>query len=75
LLGVGSIIVLQLAFTYTPVMQWLFDTRPMALMDGLLVIGVGVLLFVLLEIEKLLRRYVMPYLRKPRLPVRLNLPH
>jgi magnesium-transporting ATPase (P-type) len=66
LLGVGSIIVLQLAFTYTPVMQWLFDTRPMALMDGLLVVGVGVLLFVVLEIEKLLRRYVMPHLRKPR---------
>ena len=64
LLGVGSIIVLQLAFTYTPVMQWLFETRPMALMDGLLVVGVGVLLFVVLEIEKLLRRYVTANLRK-----------
>jgi len=59
LLGVGSIIVLQLAFTYTPVLQWLFETRPMALMDGLLVVGVGVLLFVVLEIEKLLRRHAI----------------
>jgi hypothetical protein len=33
-------------------------------MDGLLVVGVGVLLFVLLEIEKLLRRYVTANLRK-----------
>ncbi|MGI9404034.1 MAG: HAD-IC family P-type ATPase, partial [Hyphomicrobium sp.] len=56
LLGVGSIVVLQLAFTYTPVMSSLFDTRPLTLVDGLLVIGAGVLLFVVLEIEKLLRR-------------------
>ena len=57
LLGVGSIIVLQLAFTYTPVMQSLFGTRPMTMMDSLLVVGAGVLLFIVLEIEKLLRRY------------------
>jgi len=59
LLGVGSIIVLQLAFTYTPVMRALFDTRPLTLMDGLLVVGAGVLLFIVLEIEKLLRRYAI----------------
>jgi magnesium-transporting ATPase (P-type) len=57
LLGVASIIALQLAFTYTPVMRALFDTRPLTLMDGLLVIGAGALLFTILEIEKLLRRY------------------
>jgi len=55
LLGVGSIIVLQLAFTYTPILQSLFDTRPMTLMDSLLVVGAGILLFIVLEIEKLLR--------------------
>jgi magnesium-transporting ATPase (P-type) len=59
LLGVGSIIVLQLAFTYTPVLQSLFDTRPMTLMDSLLVVGAGILLFIVLEIEKLLRLYAV----------------
>jgi magnesium-transporting ATPase (P-type) len=59
LLGVASIIVLQLAFTYTPVMRSLFDTRPMTLVDGVVVLGAGLLLFVVLEIEKLLRRYAI----------------
>ncbi len=62
LIGVASITVLQLAFTYVPAFQWLFDTRPVTLTDGLVILGVGVLLFVLLELEKFLRRLVWPSL-------------
>jgi magnesium-transporting ATPase (P-type) len=56
LLGIGIIVVLQLAFTYLPVMQSLFDTRPVAFTDGLVIIGVGAVAFALLEIEKRLSR-------------------
>lgn len=56
LIGVGSIVVLQLAFTYLPFMQVLFDTRAVAVEDGLTIIGLGVLLLLILEGEKRLRR-------------------
>ncbi|HXF09035.1 MAG TPA: HAD-IC family P-type ATPase [Candidatus Acidoferrales bacterium] len=52
LIGVSSIILLQLAFTYTPQAQLLFDTRPLIWQDGMTVIGTGLALFVLLEIDK-----------------------
>ena len=54
--AVGVVVVAQLAFTYAPFMQRLFDTRPVALVDGLLVIAIGVLLMLVLETEKALMR-------------------
>ncbi|MDI9854723.1 HAD-IC family P-type ATPase [Comamonas sp. 17RB] len=56
LLGVGGVILAQLLFTYTPPMQALFDSRPVDITAGLLSIGLGVLLLVLLEVEKLVVR-------------------
>ncbi len=56
LLGVGGVILAQLLFTYTPPMQVLFDSRPVDMTAGLLSIGLGVLLLVLLEVEKLVVR-------------------
>jgi hypothetical protein len=56
LVGIGSIVLLQFAFTYLPIMQRLFDTRSVAPTDGMAIIGVGVGLFALLELEKLVRR-------------------
>ncbi|HQF29970.1 MAG TPA: cation transporting ATPase C-terminal domain-containing protein, partial [Hyphomicrobiales bacterium] len=56
LIGVGSIVALQFAFTYLPVMQFLFDTRNVGLVDGLVIVAVGVAMMVLLEIEKVVRR-------------------
>jgi len=56
LLGVGGVILAQLLFTYTPPMQALFDSRPVDMTAGLLSIGLGVLLLVLLEVEKLMVR-------------------
>jgi hypothetical protein len=37
-------------------MHVLFATRPVALLDGLAIIGVGAALLAILEIEKLVRR-------------------
>ncbi|MEE9589540.1 MAG: HAD-IC family P-type ATPase, partial [Hyphomicrobiaceae bacterium] len=60
LIGVGSIVVLQLAFTYLPLMHTLFQTRPVTIVDGLVVMGTGIGLFIILEIEKRLRRHLYP---------------
>lgn len=52
LIGVSSVVALQLAFTYAPPARLLFDTRPLTWQDGMAVIGAGLALFSLLEIEK-----------------------
>lgn len=58
LLGVAGVTLVQLLFTYTPPMQTLFDSRPVDLAAGLLAIGLGVALLLLLEVEKLLVRWM-----------------
>ena len=58
LLGVAGVTLVQLLFTYTPPMQALFDSRPVDLAAGLLAIGLGVALLLLLEVEKLLIRWM-----------------
>ncbi|MDO5288071.1 MAG: HAD-IC family P-type ATPase [Pseudomonadota bacterium] len=50
--AVVAVVALQLLFTYTPWMHALFDTRPVGLLDVLLVIGLGALLMAVLEVEK-----------------------
>ncbi|RYF82861.1 MAG: HAD family hydrolase [Comamonadaceae bacterium] len=56
--AVGIVVVAQLAFTYTPWMQALFDARPVPLLDGLLILAIGLGCMAILEIEKsLLRRW------------------
>ncbi|WP_182286054.1 HAD-IC family P-type ATPase [Comamonas testosteroni] len=58
LLGVAGVTLVQLLFTYTPPMQTLFDSRPVDLEAGLLAMGLGVVLLLLLEVEKLLIRWM-----------------
>src|SRR4029078_11670673 len=48
----GGVAALQIAFTYVPLMNELFDTRPVPLLSGFAVILVRVALFAILEIEK-----------------------
>ncbi|MGQ0741090.1 MAG: cation-transporting P-type ATPase [Alphaproteobacteria bacterium] len=55
LLGVGFVIVAQFAITYLPIMQRTFDTRPISITDGLLVVGSGIVLLIIVEIEKKIR--------------------
>jgi magnesium-transporting ATPase (P-type) len=54
--AVAVLVVAQLVFTYAPFMQALFGTRPLSLMDGVLIIAIGAILMLLLEAEKLLMR-------------------
>lgn len=52
LIAVAIVITLQLIFTYAPFMEALFDTRPVDFVHGAEIIGVGVILFTVLELEK-----------------------
>ena len=56
LIAVGVVTFLQLVFTYAPFMEALFETRPVDLIHGAEIIGIGVALFFILEIEKTVRR-------------------
>jgi Ca2+-transporting ATPase len=50
--GVGLMVLLQLAFTYVPFMNIAFDSAPISLNDWLFCIVIGVVIFVIIEIEK-----------------------
>jgi magnesium-transporting ATPase (P-type) len=55
-LGIGLVVVLQLMFTYLPVLQRLFDTRPIPLgVWPVLLLG-GLAFFIVVELEKLVIR-------------------
>ena len=56
LIAVGIVAALQLVFTYAPFMETFFDTRPVDFIHGVEIIGIGVALFALLELEKWVRR-------------------
>ena len=54
--AVAAVVLAQLAFTYTPWMQMLFDTRPVPLFEGLVIVMIGVVMMIVLEAEKWLLR-------------------
>ena len=56
LLALAALVAAQLAFTYLPIMQAIFDTRPVSLLDGVMIVGIGAALMVVLELEKMLLR-------------------
>lgn len=49
------IMIAQFAITYWAPLQKAFATRPVAVLDGLLIVGIGAVLFAILEIEKQIR--------------------
>lgn len=54
-LTVIAVSLAQFAITYLPPLQRIFGTEPVPLLDGLLIFGVGVALFALVETEKQIR--------------------
>jgi magnesium-transporting ATPase (P-type) len=56
LYALAAVVAAQLAFTYLPLMQGWFATRPVALADGALIIACGVALLLAFEGEKLALR-------------------
>ncbi|MCW8906510.1 MAG: cation-transporting P-type ATPase [Sedimenticola sp.] len=58
LIAVSVVVTLQLFFTYVPFMERFFDTRPVDFVHGVEIIALGMVLFMILELEKLaLRRW------------------
>jgi magnesium-transporting ATPase (P-type) len=47
--------VAQFAITYLPPLQKLFSTVAVPFADGILVVGIGAMLFAIIEVEKQLR--------------------
>jgi magnesium-transporting ATPase (P-type) len=58
-----SVVVAQFTITYAPPLQAIFGTAAVGLTDGMIVVGLGVVLFALLEVEKQLR---LALRRKPQ---------
>ena len=56
LVAITVVIVAQLAFTYAPFMNVLFDSAPVSIVDGSIIVGIGVVVLVVLEAEKVLMR-------------------
>jgi magnesium-transporting ATPase (P-type) len=56
LAAIATVVLAQLAFTYLPLMNTIFGSRPLSLADGLLVVAIGVGAFTVLEIEKFFLR-------------------
>ncbi|MFD0987914.1 cation-transporting P-type ATPase [Methyloligella solikamskensis] len=65
LIGVAVVVLAQLAFTYIPFMQTLFDSRPLAVSDLAIITAIGVALLLIVEIEKRVAARLMP-IRKPK---------
>jgi len=59
LTGIAIVTAAQLALTYLPPLQQIFDTRPVGLVEGLVVLGIGAALLAGLEVEKLVRRRLL----------------
>ncbi|MBU1253766.1 MAG: HAD-IC family P-type ATPase [Alphaproteobacteria bacterium] len=52
LIALAVVVAAQLAFTYLPFLQSIFDTRALNLAQGAAIIGLGAGLFLILEVEK-----------------------
>ncbi len=53
-LAIGFVVAFQLLFTYAPFMQYLFESRAVAILDWLWIIGVSASVFIVVEFEKYL---------------------
>jgi magnesium-transporting ATPase (P-type) len=54
--ALALVVLLQLAFTYLPFMHWMFGTQALSLLDLVIATAAGVLLLLILELEKRLLR-------------------
>ncbi|WP_421856263.1 HAD-IC family P-type ATPase [Oceanicaulis sp.] len=58
LIAVAAVAGLQFLFTYAPFMETFFGTRPLSLSQGLQIVAIGLLVLIILELEKRLVRAV-----------------
>lgn len=58
LIGVAAVVLSQLALTYAPWFNSAFGTEPLSLFEGAVVIGIGVAMLLVTELEKAVRRRI-----------------
>ena len=56
LIGIVTVTLAQFALTYAPPLQAVFETRPVAFLDGLLIVVAGIAMLLVVEAEKWLSR-------------------
>jgi hypothetical protein len=67
------VVALQLLFTYAPIMERFFQTRPIGIVEGIPVIAAGIAVFAILEVEKLVRRHLDADWKGTRRAIQLSL--
>ena len=58
MLAIFGVVLIQLCFTYMPVMQKLFAVSALSLIDWVIITGSGLLILAVVEVEKAIVRYV-----------------
>ena len=58
-LSVTVVVLGQLAITYVPWLQRVFKTEGVGLSDSILMLGIGITMFLIIEVEKQLRIRVL----------------
>jgi magnesium-transporting ATPase (P-type) len=56
--GIGVMMLAQAALIYLPAMNWLFHTVPIGLDEWLLAIGSGLVIYLIVGMEKMIRRWL-----------------
>ncbi len=64
-LGVIVMILLQIAFTYIPVMNEIFQSKPIGIDSWLQIIGVSIVTFLIIEIKKFVNRLILKQKNRP----------
>ena len=59
LIGVGTVVLGQLALTYVPWFNETFGTEPLSVLEGSVVVGIGVTMLLVTELEKAVRRRII----------------
>ena len=65
LIGVALVVAMQFAFTYAPFMQAVFHTEPVSLLDGLRIVGIGITLLLIVELEKRISPALVRWVTSP----------
>jgi hypothetical protein len=60
LIALAVLVAAQLTFTFAPFMHDIFDSRPLGIRDGILILVIGLALMTILELEKAVFRRSRP---------------
>jgi cation-transporting P-type ATPase F len=56
--GICVMAILQVAYTHVPIMNVAFESAPISMVDWLLCIGIGIVIYAIIEVEKAMRNWI-----------------